>query len=725
MIGAAMLGYLAATLAFLVLALLLATAWRGRQEGGMLLLASVLSALWAGLSAYQASEGYYASVYLLAAEVLRNAAWLGFLLLIMAKARQQTIARSLLWAGGSLTVLLMLILVAVIVSGEASPIGMGFGLQVFLFLTLALLGLVLVEQIFRNTPLESRWSIKYLCLGLGGLFAYDFYLYSDALLLKNMDAEIWGARGYINAIVVPLIAVSAARNPQWSLDVFVSRSFVFHSSAMMGGGIYLLAMAAGGYYIKTVGGDWSSLGQQVFFFGAILVLLMVLFSGHMRARLRVFLNKHFFNYRYDYREEWLRLIQSLSEAQLDSNLKMTVISAMAKIVESPGGMLWLRQESGGYQPEAGWNMPDEASFRDDENRPLVAFLSARKWVIDIDELDAEPESYQGLSLPPWLLELTEAWLVVPLFLGAEASPGMPEGERSAATIMGFVILRRPRAKMQINWEVRDLLLTTGRQCAGYLALLKANEELVDARQFEAFNRLSAYVVHDLKNIVAQLSLIVSNADRHRDNPAFVDDVFLTIKNATGKMNRMLDQLRQGRVDAADSHKIDLHAMLATVARDHAEQRPVPEFLNGETVKHATVIANEDRLSAVIGHLIQNAQDATPADGYVRLKLSQQDGFAIVEIEDNGCGMDAAFQRERLFRPFDTTKGNAGMGIGVYESREFIHGLGGRLHVRSNPGEGTTFTLQLRLETNKIQDEGVQTPVAATAIPPTPPTTAMN
>ncbi len=694
MVGAVTFGYAVAGFAFLMLVVLLSTAWRGRPEGGMLLLAAVLSAVWAGGAAYQASLGYYSSLYMLVAEILRNVGWLGFLLLIMVKAHQQSVARLLLWIGGTLILAVVLILGYVVLGGQSIPAGTGFDLQVFLFLMLALLGLVLVEQIFRNTPLESRWTIKYLCLGLGGLFAYDFYLYSDAFLLKSLDEEIWGARGYINAIIMPLIAVSAARNPQWSLDVFVSRSFVFHSSAMMAGGIYLLAMAAGGYYIKNVGGDWSSLGQLVFFFGATLVLLTTLFSGHMRARFRVFLNKHFFNYRYDYREEWLRLIQSLSEARLDSNLKTTAISAMAKIVESPSGMLWLLQDSGGYHLEAGWNMPDEVSFRQSENISLVNFLSEKKWVVDLDELDAEMESYQGLVVPPWLAQLSDAWLVVPLFMGDEVSPSISGERTSSPVVMGFVILGRPRAKLQINWEVRDLLLTIGRQCAGYLALLKANDDLVDARQFEAFNRLSAYVVHDLKNIVAQLSLIVTNAKRHRENPIFVDDAFSTVENTVEKMQRMLSQLRKGRMDSRDNAHVELNTALAEVVKNHSREYPVPEFVS--TGNDMTIIASADRFSVVIGHLIQNAQEATVNDGFVRLSVCQEGDHALLLIKDNGCGMDKTFLRERLFRPFDTTKGNAGMGIGVYESREFIHSLGGQLDVYSAVGEGTTFFIRLKL-----------------------------
>jgi len=703
MLGVVTFGYIVAAFAFLMLAVLLSTAWRGRQEGGMLLLASVLSAVWAGGAAYQASLGYHTSLYMLVAEILRDASWLGFLLLVMVKAQQQNMARSLLWVGGTLILVVLSMLGYVALGGQGIPAGAGFGLQVFLFLMLALSGLVLVEQIFRNTPLESRWTIKYLCLGLGGLFAYDFYLYSDAFLLKSLDEEIWGARGYINAIIMPLIAVSAARNPQWSLDVFVSRSFVFHSSAMMAGGIYLLAMAAGGYYIKNVGGDWSSLGQLVFFFGASLVLLTALFSGHMRARFRVFLNKHFFNYRYDYREEWLRLIQSLSEARLDSNLKTTVVSAMAKIVESPSGMLWLQQDSGDYHLEAGWNMPDEVSFQQSENVALLNFLSEKKWVIDLDEMGAELESYQGLVVPPWLTHLRDAWLVIPLFMGDEVSLSTSGGGTPSSVVMGFVVLGRPRAKMQINWEVRDLLLTTGRQCAGYLALLKANEDLVDARQFEAFNRLSAYVVHDLKNIVTQLSLIVTNAKRHKENPVFVDDAFATVENTVDKMKRMLSQLRQGRMDSRDNSQIELNAVLADVVKNHSGERPVPKFIS--TGNDMIIIANVDRFSVVIGHLIQNAQEATSDGGFVRLSVCREGDHALLLIKDNGCGMNKSFIRERLFRPFDTTKGNAGMGIGVYESREFIHSLGGQLDVHSTTGEGTTFFIRLKLASNISQVPG--------------------
>ena len=202
---------------------------------------------------------------------------------------------------------------------------------------MAILGMILVEQVYRNTPVRQRWGIKFACLGIGGIFAYDFYFYSDALLLKQINPEIWAARGIINALVVPLIAVSAARNPDWSLGIAVSRRILFYSVALFGAAAYLLAMAAAGYYLRFFGGSWGTVMQVSFLFGAIVLLLAVLFSGTLRSWLRVFISKHFFSYNYDYREEWLRFTRTLAEGE--HGLEERVIQALAQLVESPAGGL--------------------------------------------------------------------------------------------------------------------------------------------------------------------------------------------------------------------------------------------------------------------------------------------------------------------------------------------------------------------------------------------------
>ena len=258
---------------------------------------------------------------------------------------------------------------------------------------MAVMGMILVEQLYRNTPAKQRWGIKYACLGIGGLFAYDFYLYSDAMLFRHVNSEIWAARGIVNALIVPLIAVSAARNPQWSLEISVSRRILFHSAALFGAAIYLLAMAAAGYYLRFFGGSWGTVLQAAFLFGAVILLMGVLFSGTLRSWLKVFISKHFFIYNYDYREEWLRFTRTLSED--GHGLGERTIQAVAELVESPGGALWISRESGNCEPVAHWNMPLASGF-EPVNSSFCQFLENKQWVIDLQEYDSNPEKYGAI-----------------------------------------------------------------------------------------------------------------------------------------------------------------------------------------------------------------------------------------------------------------------------------------------------------------------------------------
>jgi len=679
------LSYGIAAGAFFILSLLLLTSWRGHLQGALLVAATTVTALWAAtITALQAGMliMFLPSALL---EVVRDLLWALFLIKLI---NPQPGWRGLVfgpmrlwsWGIGLLSVLIISLIIAPIILMQPLNTALGIDARIVGHLSMAVIGLVLVEQLFRNTRAENRWAIKYLCIGVGGLFAYDFFLYSDALLFKRMDTDLWQARGLINALVVPLVAVSAARNPEWSLDVFVSRRMVFHGTAILGAGIYLLAMAAGGMYVRLYGGSWGHVAQAVFLFGALVVLLIVLFSGQAQAQLKVFLNKHFFNYKYDYRDEWLRFIRTLSAGEPGVPLRERAIAALANIMDSPGGTLWWRREPGRYEFVTQWNMSEARSGHEDANGSLARFLAERNWVIDLHEYKDKREDYAGLQLPGWLLDLQRAWLVVPLM--------HHEG------LVGFVVLAQSRAPRACNWEDNDLLKTAGREAASHLAQMEAAEALVNARQFEAFNRLSAFLIHDMKNVVAQLTLVVNNAAKHRHKPEFVEDAFKTIENAAAKMNHLLIQLRSGTVNSGRLSQIDLEQLLAEVVAAHQNRAPSPVLrCHAQGLK---MRAERDRLSDVLGHIIQNAQEATPPDGRVEVELQNGGGMAVIEVRDTGCGMDDDFIRHRLFRPFDSTKGRSGMGIGAYEAREFIRELGGQLDVSSETGVGTCFHIHLPL-----------------------------
>jgi putative PEP-CTERM system histidine kinase len=666
---------------FLVLTLMLAASWRGRLQGGLLVTACALSGLWAAaaalLAAYHTLPGFVIQML----EIARNALWCTFLLRLIRMGINadstfgqfvDRLGRGLL-AFSTVWCLLYLIPKAWLggVGGEVAVNRLLFAGHIMF----AVVGIMLVEQLVRNASREYRWAIKFLCLGLGGMFAYDFYYYADALLFKRVNPELWAARGGILAVIAPLIGISAARNPNWSLHVFVSRGVVFHSATLLAAGCYLLLMAAGGYYIRAYGGDWGGVAQAVFVFGAVVLLIVILFSGQLRASLRVFLAKHFFAYTYDYREEWLRFSRMLTSGESERNLRERVILSLAKMVESPGGMLLLADSDGQYVVAARWALQETTAQPCLMNAALTEFLYDRGWVVDLDEFRRFPDLYGGIVLPPDLLDIPEAWLIVPLFHHEQ--------------LLGVVILSRSRAGMRFNWEVGDLLKTAARQAASYLAQEASALALTEARQFEAYNKLATFVIHDLKNLASQLSMVVRNAERHRHNPEFVEDAFRTVGHSVDTLNHMLSQLRAGK-RGSDNRRVELVNILREAVQDRAAYQPTPQLML--SLDSAVITGNHKDLVAVFCHLVQNAQEATPADGQVRVRLWQDGARILANVEDTGCGMSEEFIRTRLFKPFDTTKGASGMGIGVYETRELVKAVGGLISVQSRPGEGTTFTL---------------------------------
>ena len=213
-------------------------------------------------------------------------------------------------------------------------------------LGVTIFGLALIEHLLRNAPEQVGWRLKPLLLALGSVFAFDLLVFSEAFLFRAIDPDLWAARGVVNLLVLPLVAVTIARSREWTPGVVVSRGVVFHSVALVGCGVYLLAMAAAGYYVRYFGGSWGKSVQTILLFCAALVLVVVVFSGTVRSRLRVFVGKHFFAYRYDYRQEWLRFTSRLSSPDPAQTLQQQCIRALADLVESPGGILWLRNGTG-------------------------------------------------------------------------------------------------------------------------------------------------------------------------------------------------------------------------------------------------------------------------------------------------------------------------------------------------------------------------------------------
>lgn len=559
----------------------------------------------------------------------------------------------------------------------------------FAGLAQAVLGLMLVEQLLRNSRGDARWGAKPVCLALASIFVFDLYTYSLAALFSQYDGDAYDIRPAVHSMAVPLLFLALRRHKDWLSKMHVSRAAVYQSATLLIVGAYLLLVSGVGYYVRYTGGNWGRAMQIALMSVALVALVSVLFSGAMRAKLRVYINKNFFSYRYDYREEWLKFTAMLASQNSPQELGVSVIKGIANLVESPSGGLWLmRQGQGGFQQVAAWNTLPSAEIEPTEST-MAAFLRSSGWIVDLDEYRRAPQRYRELQLPDWLREDARCWLLVPLLVGTE--------------LTGFVLLGPPRTRMELNWEVRDLLRTVSSQASGYLAQMQATEALLEARKFDAFNRMSAFVVHDLKNIVTQLSLMMKNARRLRDNPEFQEDMLATVENSLEKMRQLMLQLREGNTPHGSGHGVELEAIarrLAGAALSKGRE------LHLEIRAAASTRGHEERVERVIGHVVQNAFDATPEEGEVRLALSVEGSYAQVEVSDTGCGMSEEFVRTRLFKPFQTTK-SSGMGIGAYESFQYLQELGGKIKVHSEVDRGTRITILLPLfHASKRSDLGM-------------------
>jgi len=667
-------------LSFVLLASLLLTSWKGRIKGGLLVVAVVVSAIWNFIHVYDSIYYTIPESLMVALDVFKLTSWIVFLLELL-NSSETKIVSDRIKRSAYVVISSMVIMSVGIYVYENKTFGIDDYLVISLYcvLVLSLGGLVFVEQLYRNTSTEQLWAIKYLFLGLAGMFVYDIFLYSNNILFKEISSELWDARGAVYMILVPLFAISAARNPEWSLGVHVSRNVVFYTASMLSVGFYLLVISISGYYIKLYGGGWGTFAQILFVTLTGIVLSVLLFSGHVRARVKQFVGTNFYSYKYDYRDEWLRLMRILSESDKGGMLiEQRVIKAVSQIVQSPAGCLWVKNEGDLYIPVAHWNMQVSEDFVLKSSDKLIAYVMDNQSIINLYEYTSQPDLYNNLTLPTWIDQINKAWLIVPVFLDTD--------------LYGFIILTRSIGIIEQTWEDGELLFTVGQQVASYLAQHESAQKLAESRQFDAFNRLSAYIVHDLKNVVAQLDLVVSNSVRHKSNPEFVDDVISTVNSAVNKMNKMLSQLKKSRFSNETVSKVNVDQLLEKVIEQRSSELPIP-ILEKSNVE-VCIEANSEKMLSVIGHLVQNAQEATPDDGKVHISLEENKGMVIIRIIDNGIGMNQEFILNRLFKPFDTTKGNAGMGIGVYESREYIQNLGGHIKATSEPDKGTVMTITL-------------------------------
>jgi putative PEP-CTERM system histidine kinase len=678
--------------AFFLLALILAQLriWSTGNSSLVLLGATTISFAWSVMLVFQDSIQVEYFFLVPVVETIKNVAWfalllsiLGFRKLIFPRLRGSESLSSLavvsaIALGVPACLLLYMGYYTFIQNGILFYPSFG-GRPVLVGLLLnAIIGLVLLEQVIRNTREHQRWHLKFLCLSLGILFCYDIYLFSNGLLFTRLQDELWQARGAVVALATPLLAISVLRTREQPMQVNISRRLVFHGGVLMAAGAYLLLMGLTGFYLRNISGEWGLIVQVIFWVISLTLLLVMIYSGRLRSVLKLYINRHLFSSKYDYRDEWMRISNTLSQTNVDEVPAERVLHALADVVDSPGGALWLTTNDYHFDQtahvEMGWVEGSSLTIDD----PLIEYLSGDVALVDLSELQ---DGLEVRDIPPWVLEIKKAWLLIPL--------------QSHERLLGFVVLKESRAEFVLIWEDYELLKAVSQQAASYLAQMIASDELSEAKQFSAFSQVSAFVVHDLKTLNSQLSLMVRNAEKHKDNPSFIEDMITTTEHAVNKMSILLEHFKSEEpLVNSDSKPLNLVPLLREIVERHQKLRPLPELRCDE--QDIQVQGNAAELNSSIGHLVQNAQEATPDDKTIEIEVIVAEGEVIISVTDTGIGMTQNFISTHLFKPFESTKGLAGMGIGVFQCRATIRKLRGDLQVKSEPDQGSKFTITLPL-----------------------------
>ena len=631
-----------------------------------------------GMAAWALSGLTQNSLVIIAAQLLRNVAWLVYL----ANATQP-FKDSLGRRTHSATILAMLAVVgaAAAVMGaiqpQQSPSAMTWAvITIGCRLLFAIGGIIYLHNLYNGLTSSSGTGFRLILFGLGMLYAYDLNLYTVGLLGYLVAEPLAIGRPVLALLLAPLFLVAARRQEHWKIAL--SRKATFQSLSLVAIGLYFVSMSIVARSESLLAGSAGPIMAVGSVLGLSAVGAFLLFSTRARAWLKVVIVKNLFSHRYDYRAEWLRFSATISDTGGSSlSLEERVVKAVADVTESPAGLLLLTTDQQSFDVAASWCWGHRATppngaiqFADAERQLLHQGL-----IVTLDPDAAQPTT-SGQSAAS--TAIGDAWVAVPLTW--------------LSTMIGVVVLAKPRLQRALDWEDFDLLKVIGQQAAVHISDAHKQLELEEARRFEEFNRRFAYIIHDIKNVVSQLSLLASNAQQHGSNPKFQVEMNRSLTSAVQKMNVLLARLSPDRVlQSAAPTSIDVDRLIDAIVTGRVDQRS----LSIGTRSGAHARGDFEKLKLALEHLVQNALEASPADQPVTVSATALEERCHITVADHGVGMSPDFIRKGLFKPFVSTKGG-GFGIGAAEAKALVTGMGGSLRVASTEGHGSVFTIELPL-----------------------------
>ncbi len=656
---------------------------RKRSDRAAAIIAAALTGLWCALSAALTPTAPLAEL----AATARNLALVFLLFRLFGNdGRDESfrLVRPVVISLGFVILLQPLLLaISLRQGGSHGAAELTFRSSALLQMLVAIGALMLLHNLYAGAFMTSRLLLRWSAVALAGIWVFDLNLFAIAYLGDELPAIMLAMRGAVTGLMMVLLAVGA-NSAAAGLQFSPSRAVTFQTLSLLVIAVYLLIMLFVAQSLPAMGGDFGRIAQVGTLLVASLAAVIWLPSRSTRSWLRVTAAKHLFQHRYDYRNEWLRFTRTVGTSTPGGeSLHERAIKAMADITDSPAGLLLAPSEEAELELVARWNWADAEVPAVAGDHQLSGFLEQESFIIDLDVLRATDEAHVALELvPQWLLDERRAWAVVPLL--------------HFDRLVGAVVLARPGIGRKLDWEDFDMLRVVGQQLASYLAEQSGQQALMEASRFDEFNRRIAFVMHDIKNLASQMSLLARNAEKHADNPDFRADMLVTLRNSADKLNALMARLgRYGGGEVQSRKTVDLQQLAKALAKRFEGVHKVSLVRE----KPCLVLADAEALEQALVHLVQNAIDASEADSAVHIDIGQYRNRASIEIVDSGRGMSPGFVRDGLFKPFVSSK-NGGFGIGAFEARELVRAMGGRLGVESREGIGTRFIISLPLANSK-------------------------
>jgi putative PEP-CTERM system histidine kinase len=552
----------------------------------------------------------------------------------------------------------------------------------------SIVGLVLIltnlERTFRGSVGIMRWRIKYMMLGLGVLFVFRLYSETQTLLYSTLEPTLQQVASGVLLLSCLLMSISLFRNKLFDVDVYPSHAVLYRSLTVLLTGIYLVVVGFVAQVVKYVGSELAFPFRAFLVLVALVALAVALLSERIRRQLHQFVSRHFRRPVYDYRQAWSTFTAQTGSKVDEGAFSRAVVTWMAETFRVLSVNVWILSDNKDRFRLGGSTALTESTAAELESEgqdwsPLIRAMVARPLPVDIDE--TTEQWVLGLrQLNPGFFPEAGNRVCMPLCAGDE--------------LLAVLILGDRVSGLPFSTEDLDLLKCVGDQVAAGLLRFQLSRRLLGAKELEAFQTMSAFFVHDLKNTASTLSLMLQNLRDHFGNPDFREDALRAVGRSVQHLDELIGRLSQLRQELRMNPEPKQLSAVVERAISQAGVMPQVEMRIDFQPIPDVQIDGEQFLKVVL-NLILNARDAMDGRGQLRLGVSATNDWATLTVSDTGAGMSPEFIRKSLFRPFQTTK-KRGLGIGMFQSKMIVDGHGGRMEVESTLGVGTTFRVHLPL-----------------------------